>query len=42
MLKNPSASIDRLRTNGTEVEIIEENPFMLSLSKHVPLFSAPC
>jgi len=42
VLTNPSESFDGLRTNGTEAKIIEEDPFMLSLSKHGPLFSAPC
>jgi hypothetical protein len=42
VLINPSESFDGLRTNGLEFEIIEKNPFMLSLSKHVPLFSAAC
>jgi hypothetical protein len=41
-LKTASESFDALRTNGSEIELIEKNPFMLSLSKHVPLFSAAC
>jgi hypothetical protein len=27
-----------LRTNGMGVKMIQQNPFMLSLWKHVPLF----
>jgi hypothetical protein len=37
-LKNQSESFDRLRTNGMGVKMIQQNPFMLSLSKHVPFF----
>jgi len=40
LMKNPSESFDGLRTNGSEIEVIAKSPFMLSLSKHVPLFSA--
>ncbi|MGH7888465.1 MAG: hypothetical protein ACREPG_11395, partial [Candidatus Binatia bacterium] len=48
LLKNPSESFDGLRTDGSETEIVEKIPFMLSpstllrtcLSKHVPHFSA--
>jgi hypothetical protein len=29
LLKTPSESFDGLRTNGSEFEIIEKNPFML-------------
>jgi hypothetical protein len=38
LLKNHSESFDGLRTNGMGTELTAENPFMLSVSKHVPLF----
>ena len=41
-MKNPSESFDRLRTNGSKIEVLAKNLFMLSFSKHVPLFSAAC
>ena len=37
-LKAHSESFDALRTNGDQFEIVEINPFMLSLSKHAPPF----
>ena len=38
MLKNPSESFDTLKTNRGGIEIIEQNPFMLRVSKHEYLF----
>ena len=38
VLKNQSESFDKLRTDGMSVNMIQQNPFMLSLSKHVPFF----
>jgi len=40
LLKNPSESLNAIKTNGLEIEIVEKNPFMLSLSKHSEGFSA--
>jgi hypothetical protein len=42
LLKNHSESFDGLRTNGMGTELTAENPFMLSVSKHVPAFSTVC
>jgi len=40
LVKNPSESFDKLRTNGIGVEIVVQNPFMLSPSNHSYGFSA--
>jgi hypothetical protein len=42
MLKNSVHPSTKLRTNGGWIEIIGEFPFVLRLSKHEWLFSAPC
>jgi transposase len=33
-LKTPRSPFDKLRANGSEIEIVTDFPFMLSLSKH--------
>jgi len=38
VLKNPRSPFDKLRANGSGVAIIEDFPFVLSLSKHVYAF----
>jgi len=38
MLKNPAFTPYKLRANGSGVEIVEDFPFVLSLSKHVCAF----
>jgi len=38
VLKNPRSPFDKLRANGSGVAIVEDFPFVLSLSKHVYAF----
>jgi hypothetical protein len=38
MLKTPRSPFDKLRANGSGVEIVEGFPFVLSMSKHVYAF----
>jgi hypothetical protein len=40
--KIPRSPFDKLRATGTETQIISDFPFVLSLSKHKPTFSAAC
>src|SRR2546430_484219 len=38
LLKTPRSPFDKLRVNGSDVELVEDFPFVLSLSKHANNF----